>query len=345
MVDVTHITCKNEDCESQPKFNTKGIKKGLYCSKHKLNGMIDVTHKTCKNEDCEIQPNFNTKGIKKGLYCSKHKLNGMVYVTHKTCKNEDCEIIPKFNTKGNKKGLYCSKHKLNGMINVINITCKNEDCEFIPSFNTRGIKTGLYCSKHKLDGMIDVLSNICNSVWCDTYISNKYDGYCSHCYINLFPDKKVARNYKTKEFSVVEYIKTRFPNTTFVSDKTINGSCSKRRPDLLLDLGYQVIIIEIDENQHTEYDCSCENRRIMEISKDLGHRPIIFIRFNPDAYTKDNKNISSCWGKTSKGICCVKKSKIKEWEHRLNSLGDHSEYWMNPINITNKIIEVVQLFY
>jgi hypothetical protein len=64
---------------------------------------------------------------------------------------------------------------------------------------------------------------------------------------------------------------------------------------LLLDLGYQVIIIEVDENQHTEYDCSCENKRTMQLSQDLGHRPIVFIRFNPDDYEKDGTSVTSCW--------------------------------------------------
>ena len=63
--------------------------------------------------------------------------------------------------------------------------------------------------------------------------------------------------------------------------------CSKRRPDLFLDLGYQILIIEIDENQHLDYDCSCENKRIMELSQDVGHKPIVFIRFNPDEYCND----------------------------------------------------------
>lgn len=70
--------------------------------------------------------------------------------------------------------------------------------------------------------------------------------------------------------------------------KTINGACSKRRPDLFLDLGYQIIVTEIDEYQHlnTSYDSTCENKRIMEISQDVGHRSVVFIRFNPDEYKK-----------------------------------------------------------
>ena len=55
-----------------------------------------------------------------------------------------------------------------------------------------------------------------------------------------------------------------------------------RRPDLMVDLGYQVVIIEIDENQHISYDCSCENKRLMQLSQDVGHRPVVFIRVHPD---------------------------------------------------------------
>jgi hypothetical protein len=34
----------------------------------------------------------------------------------------------------------------------------------------------------------------------------------------------------------------------------------------------------------------------MEISQDVGHRPLVFIRFNPDDYKKkDGKNVLSCW--------------------------------------------------
>jgi hypothetical protein len=208
-----------------------------------------------------------------------------------------------------------------------------------------GEKTALYCLAHKKEGMVDVKHKTCKSEWCLTYVEEKYNGYCLFCYIHLFPDKPVSRNYKTKEYSVVEYVKNTFSEFEWVSDKTVQGGCSRRRPDLLLDLFYQIVIIEIDENQHTEYDCSCQNKRTMELSQDLGHRPIIFIRFNPDDYEKDGKTVTSCWGQDKKGICVVKKTKQKEWTHRLSILGEQIAYWTDPANATTKTIETVQLFY
>ena len=83
----------------------------------------------------------------------------------------------------------------------------------------------------------------------------------------------------------------------------------------------------------------------MELSQDLGHRPTIFIRFNPDDYNKNGIKISSCWTINNKGLCIVKEKKKDEWMQRLNVLEEHINYWIDPINKTNKIIEIIELFY
>jgi hypothetical protein len=283
MIDVKSFLCLYEGCKTRPNFNYEGEKKPLYCVSHKLEGMINIRSKICIYPDCKIIPNYNIQGEKQGLYCSGHKLHGMVNVTSKPCIYSECRSIPVFNIEGEKQGFYCSKHKLHGMVNVINKSCIYQDCKTIAVWNIEGEKQGLYCSKHRLDGMINVKSKTCKNEWC--YISpysDKYEGYCLRCFMYIFPDKPISRNYKTKEKSVEDFVKKSYPDLSWIDDKQIKDGCSKRRPDLLLDLGYQVLIIEIDENQHIGYDCSCENKRIMELSQDVGHRPIIFIRFNPD---------------------------------------------------------------
>jgi hypothetical protein len=77
----------------------------------------------------------------------------------------------------------------------------------------------------------------------------------------------------------------------------------------------------------------------------LKHRPIIFIRFNTDEYNKYNKITSSCWGIDGRGMCTIKKTKQNEWNDRLNVLSSQIEYWLNPENVTDKTVEVIQLFY
>ena len=187
-------------------------------------------------------------------------------------------------------------------------------------------------------------SALCKTPICETIASKKYNGYCLRCCIYQFPEMEVTRNYKTKEKAVVDRITEAYPTFTWIHDKKVADGCSLRRPDLLLDLTTHVLIVEIDENKHTDYECSCENKRLMEISKDLGHRPTIFIRFNPDSYENDDGiRVTSCWTTGKNGILHIAKNKQKEWERRIALLFEQIEYWSK--NPTNKTIEIVGLFY
>ena len=188
-------------------------------------------------------------------------------------------------------------------------------------------------------------TDLCKSSWCEIQKNKKYEGYCFNCFMHLFPDRPNVRNYKTKEKAVTDYILERFQDFTWVTDKQIQDGCSKKRPDLLLDLGYQVIVVEIDENQHVSYDCSCENKRLMLLSQDVDHRPMVFIRFNPDDYINGTETVTSCWNNNQLGICCIKKTKLKEWNDRLNVLNTQIEYWTDPKNKTERTIEIIHLFY
>jgi hypothetical protein len=186
-------------------------------------------------------------------------------------------------------------------------------------------------------------TRLCKSEWCETVGNNKYDKYCFRCYIHLFPHKPVCKNYKTKEYAVVEFVKNNFENYDWIHDKKIVDGCSSKRPDILLDLGYQVLVIEIDENQHETYDSSCENKRLMLLCQDVNYRPVIFIRFNPDGYYNGNKKITGCFGFGKNGICRVKNNKKVEWKDRLNILKQRIEYWTE--NKSEKTLVVEHLFY
>jgi len=344
MVDIKNNICIEPNCETRSSYNMEG-RKALYCSVHKKESMVNVTSKNCIEPNCKKRPNYNIEGQKAVLYCNTHKKDNMVDVNHKTCIESNCKIRPNYNIKGQKVTLYCYAHKKENMVDVKHKTCIEPNCEIRSSCNIEGQKKPLYCNTHKKDNMIDVTSKRCKTPLCYTMVQKKYDGYCFFCFIHTFPDSLITRNYKTKEREVTEYITKTFSQYTWNIDKKIKDGCSKRRPDLLLDMGDQVIIIEIDENQHIDYDCSCENKRLMEISQDLEHRPIIFIRFNPDEYNIGETKIQSCFGYNMKGVCRLKPKYINEWNERLLVIKQQIEYWTNPLNKTNKTIEVIQLYF
>jgi hypothetical protein len=344
MIDIKHKRCIQDGCTVQPNYNFEMESKPIYCAEHKLDGMIDIKNKRCIQDGCTITPNFNFNGQTKALYCSQHKLDGMINIISKRCKHDGCKTQPSFNFEGTSKSLYCSRHKLDGMINLINKRCIHDGCTVHPNYNFEMESKPIYCSQHKLDGMIHIKCKRCIHDGCMTIVTRNttsYKGYCVRCFIHIFPDSKHSRSYKTKETHVCNFVKETFADVNISFDKCIQGGCSKRRPDIFLDMYTHSIIVEIDENQHQDY--TCENKRMMQLFEDLGSRPLVMIRFNPDQYVNNSRTkIKSCfkYHKTL-GIPIVNDKNM--WTYRLDCLHDHIKH--NIQNIPSKEVTIVNLFY
>jgi hypothetical protein len=350
MVNVTEKRkCKEDNCNKQPQFNIKNEKKGIYCSTHKKENMINITEKRkCKEENCNKQPQFNIENEKKGIYCSTHKKENMVNVAEKRkCKEENCNKDSSYGYLNETTNLlvnkfeYCAEHKKENMINIKTKRCKEIGCDILgPKFNLANENIGLYCSKHKKEDMINVKDKMC--LECKITYSNpnsKYKGFCVRCFINLFPNEKISRNYKVKENHMTDFIKSEYKNEVMVFDKQ-TGGCSKRRPDCYIDKFTHIVIIECDENQHR--DTSCENKHMMELFQDFGNRPIVFIRFNPDKYITKNQKIPSSFKMHKSLDVPVVRDKI-EWNNRLQLLKTFINKWLNEIPI--KEVTNEYLFY
>jgi hypothetical protein len=259
--------------------------------------MINVVSKKCL--DCgEIKPSFNVAGEKKALYCGgcvvKNKRVNMVNVNNKKCAfifpdKSQCGNNPGFNLPGKKGGVYCSIHAPNDYVDVFHSKCIYKDekgkCNFSPSYNYKGEKELLYCSNHYLDGMVNVkhaLCKLCNLIHVNKSSDN--EGLCFSCFAFTYPESTTVKNFLVKERFIVNYLKKKHPEYSWKYNKFIN-SCAKYRPDLLLDLGTHIVIIEIDEHQHnTELYKDCDLKRTFDILAELA-RPLIMLRINPDAYS------------------------------------------------------------
>ncbi len=334
MVDVVSKRCVAKDCKKQPNYNYKDLKQRLYCKEHKLDGMVDIKNKRCIEPTCDKQPTCNYKGLKQKLYCSEHKLEDMVDIAHKRCIEPNCDKIPNYNYKGEKQKLYCSEHKLEDMVDISNKRCIEPNCDKQPIYNYKGLKQGLYCSEHKLDSMIDIKHKLCKL--CDM-TRPSLNGYCRPCFYFTFPENAKTKNHKTRENAFMQPLKELYPD--MILDKKISGGCSSRRPDGLIDCYTHCLVIEIDENQHINY--SCENKRTMEIFQDLGCRPVVYIRLNPDSYTTGDKRHKSAFVTTkATGILSPVE---KEFSKRFNTLLEEIE--KQKKTIPEKTISTIQLYY
>ena len=340
MINVVIKQCIHPNCTVYPSYNSINKHGGLYCVTHKLEGMVDVTSNTCEYTGCMTRATYNISTEKKAQYCAKHKTEEMISINGAFCNIDGCNIRSIYNFMGEARGIYCNKHKLAGMVNVKDKKCMENDCYLIPSFNLLGETKGLFCAKHKTSNMVNVIEKTCKTPFCGIQIKDKYEGYCLRCFTHQYPDKPVSRNYKTKERSVMEFLQKEFSSYPLVYDKRIGDSL--KRPDVFLDLASHSIIIEVDENQHIAYDCTCENKRMMQISSDLHHKSAVFIRFNPDRYYDAHGALhESCWKTDTNSINCIVRS--EEWHQRLISLRDQVRYWID--NPPDKMIEIIQLYY
>ncbi len=315
----------------------------IYCKEHKKSDMVYVTHKKCRHEGCTKLPSYNSITENIPIFCKEHKLTSMIDIKSKKCQNKGCTKQPSYNSINESIPKYCKEHKEFNMVDVKNKKCQYENCTKQPSYNLKNEKIPIFCYEHKKPDMVNVRDKKCKSEWCDTLANLKYDGYCAYCYCNLFPDSEIVRNYKTKEKAIVDFILETFSKYTWTTDKRVIDACSRRRPDLLVDFVEFVLIIEVDENCHRSYDSTCENKRLMEISQDLGHRSLVVIRINIDGYVDvEGTKIKSCWSvKKTSGLLYINNN--KQWNLRLECLKEQVEYWIK--HRTDKTIQIVYLFY
>lgn len=344
--EVASAKCQDQHCKVNATFGyvgENGDKIRLRCAEHKDDWMTDVVSTVC----VKCKQTLASYGTSSRVHCVKCKDDDDVHLAGRKCLGcKNCPTQASFGFRG-ETATRCLEHILEGMENVISDKCKEcEEDGYLHQAHwgnkNEGKKT--HCKKHKKPGMEDKVHKKCQD--CELFYVNSYSQYkpyCESCYIFRNPTTTIARRAQFKEKKVLEYIFEKFPKTQYswLSNNIIPNGCSQRRPDLLLDLGYQVIIIEVDEFQHKTYDTECENKRVMEMYQDLNFRPVVLIRFNPDAYENHSgKRVPSCWADKKN---MIKKKQINEWSARLQTLSNTIEYWLQEN--TTKSLEIVKLYF
>jgi hypothetical protein len=143
-----------------------------------------------------------------------------------------------------------------------------------------------------------------------------------------------------KEHHMRDALKEHFPEVSMIFNKKVDNACSAKRPDVRIEMFTHTIVIECDENKHSTAGYSCENKRLMEIFRDLGNRPMVVLRFNPDKYTKNEEKIPSCFQSTPTGQLKLDK---KEWKSRIDALVKVIKQHIEEI--PEKELTVERLFY
>lgn len=311
MVDVLHRTCLRLDCNIIPLFNNLGETRGIYCSEHKDPQMVLVTNKKCNGHS-----RYSNIGDK-ALYCHKHKESQMVDIGRNNCIDPDCGTTAFYNIFGVKPS-YCFKHKPLGARKKPTPKCITPQCGSLATHGPEVMKE-THCYYHASKDLLDLHSKKCKS--CTMMELLDENNICYFCN----PENQL-RYLHAKELKVKEYFDAKgIPYTSH--DKVINGVTGKERPDFIFFRGTYYIIVEVDEHQHTDRPCECEQIRMVNISQSLG-KPTIFIRYNPDKYSKKIGG---------------RKMDFESYNKRMETL--HRWIIKCASTVPDNYLEVVQLFF
>ena len=287
--EMVNVVKKRCHCgKHQPTFNLPGETTPVCCDECKTGEMVNVVKKRCQ---CgKHRPTFNLPGETNAVCCDKCKTGEMVDVLNKRCQ---CgKHRPTFNLPGETTPICCDKCKTGEMVNVASRKCQ---CgEHIPYFNLPGETTPICCSECKNGEMVNVVSKTCISGLCGGTLvkDDKYRGYCTHCFSNLFPTDPLTAQIrkKSKEIAVKAFINEEFKG--FCHDKSLEFGCDcahRRKVDHRKLIDGTMLCIETDENQHkgTSYKTDKEKVRYDDLVSVFTGK-WIFIRYNPDKYKRKN---------------------------------------------------------
>lgn len=285
MVNVVSKKCEVMGCAKCPNFNYPSKLRGRFCKDHSLENMINVKSKKCEVLDCNKQPSFNYKGMPK-RFCKDHILKDMVDVTHILCNQDNCTTRASYSLLFAPSPTHCAKHKSPNMVPARkrNPKCQHESsaqCTEQPTHAPPNSNYPTHCEEHAPATHINIIETPCESCGLPYYIPEG-ETKCENCRGTTFQVYKESKELRIKAVLEAHNI----PITAH--DKIPEGACSKKRPDFVIDCLTFFLIVEVDENQHnpnsTNYSCECEISRMLQIHQDFGGPPVVFIRYNPDAY-------------------------------------------------------------
>jgi hypothetical protein len=307
MEDVINRRCHHPKCKTHPSFGVQW-QIPTHCAKHASNEMENVVGKRCHYPMCSTHPSFGIEW-QKPTHCATHALVTMENMVSKRCEQVGCKTLACFGYEW-RVPIHCFKHASNDMKDVVNTRCQHFECDSKPSYGNH-LTGRAFCNKHKERGQhwkITICANTkCMKVatqsesgnfpftYCGNHAPQDFHNFketpCLKCGFTFLCDNEqfclvscstIYESYvKRTENELNDFLETK--NLTFTRDKTLAGTCTKKRPDFVFDTDFGVVVIENDENQHKSHLYENEQSRMVELHQAFG-TSVHFIRFNPDKF-------------------------------------------------------------
>ena len=276
--DVINRRCEHPGCTRvNPAFGFPGIdKRGRWCKAHGPDGTENVVSPRCEHPECKKQPTFGTDT--KARWCGEHKPEGARDIINKLCEHPGCTTRSAFGG-ADKKPRWCAVHRPDDTNNVVSRRCEHPGCTILnPVFGVPGVdKRGRWCSVHRPSDAKDVANRRCEAPGCEVQTTGSHVYCASH-------DTERKRLTRVRENQVANFLRDAGLYWTAWNKQLSETACGRYRPDFLFELDTHAVVVEVDEHQHAKPGYACDNARMMDVFGSYGGVPIVFIRFNPDAF-------------------------------------------------------------
>eukprot|EP00899_Mesostigma_viride_P000385 jgi/Mesvir1/10347/Mv10548-RA.1 len=158
-------------------------------------------------------------------------------------------------------------------------------CSECRELGTRDLEGVRFCECHAPPGSRNVALHPCVVCGLDDILDAS--GRCPTC----DPDR-AAKIAKRHEMQVKAFLDSEIAAGSLPAyethDRMIDGgACVRVRPDFVWDAATHMVVLEVDENQHMQYACECEQARMANVGQAMG-MPTLFIRYNPDGFRADD---------------------------------------------------------
>ena len=317
MIDLANIkrgciVCKENGEFKQASYGLLKDMKKTRCTEHKTDEMIDLQNRhqgcvVCEENGKFKRASYGSLSDKKMTHCTEHKADNMIDLMN---FNRGCIVCkengqPKQASFGKlfERKIHCSVHASPNEYSKNNPKC--EKCFEQPLYGDE--KLSLIperCETHKKTTDIDMISRECDGCHDDYFIPSTQTK-CKGC---LGIDFRKKSNRGVKEGKVADcltQLSKIMGEPAPIRDKRILHGCSAKRPDFYYPefSDHFSLIVEVDETQHSTKTCGIQGEIIRMINlfeEDSGGFPLIFIRFNPDPYYYNGKEVKAYRGREAK---------------------------------------------
>ena len=156
--------------------------------------------------------------------------------------------------------------------------CADGGCR---EWSTHGVTAPLRCEAHAWPRDVNLVEQPC--VGCGLVYLLDDDGHCESCDPRTAKRARLAKQREVEQF--LEVCMSDFPPTSVDRTPADLKACGDReRPDVLWERPDRVVILEVDEHQHLERNCACEQTRMVNIAHALGAERTLWVRYNPDEF-------------------------------------------------------------